>query len=76
MAPQVFGFCYRELKHEIPWKSLEISIDGAIDRLSLHFVKQCQIPIEHHFFAANQVNSFFNSLAGDEVYVANCEFLS
>jgi hypothetical protein len=35
LAPQVFGFIRRELKHEIRRESLEISFDGAIEQFRI-----------------------------------------
>jgi len=75
LVPQNIRFICRQLKHEIRGEPPEVSFDGAVERLGLDSVQQGQIAIQHHLFAANQVNSLFNSFDEDEVCVAQCEVL-
>jgi hypothetical protein len=58
LASQKIGLICRELKHKILRESLEVSLYRTVKRPRFHSIQGRQIAIQHHLFAANQVNSF------------------
>ena len=58
-------------KHKVSRKTFAIAPNCLIKRPGQHSIEFCEIAIEHHLFAANQVNSFFDSFDGDEICVAH-----
>ena len=57
MQPQVGKLLLIELEHEIWWKPCQIAIDLLVKPLGGLAVERCQIGIEHHALASNQVNA-------------------
>jgi hypothetical protein len=62
-----------ELKHEIRWKSIPITIDSLVQIPGTNAVELRQIEIEEHFLAAQMADSLRDPLDGNHFLAHSSE---
>src|ERR1043165_1752978 len=56
LVPQVGQFCGCELEHEVFRESVQVPLDGPVERLGFDAIENRQVRIQDDFLAANQKN--------------------
>ena len=59
------SFVRCQFKHEVSGETIDVALDGTIQRAGGDAVKFCQIGVQQHFLSPCEMNQFFDPLDGD-----------